>query len=150
MNKTIKGTVVKKYGANAIMLNLDGYGNNKMFSQYGGIDVPLEEGHLVEFEYTEKEKDGKIYNNIVAGTMKVVGMKPKDISSNYSQGSSAKTVNSESGSTPSSPDRDTLIVRQTAVKSACDIMIWSKELTPKENLDNILWLSAEFEKWVNR
>lgn len=145
MNKTIKGTVAKKYGDNAIMLNFGGYGNNKMFSQYGGIDVPLEEGSIVELEYTEKEKDGKIYNNIVPGTTKVVGMKPKDISSNYSQQSSSPAVDRDAQfRTP------TQLTRIDCLKAAVEyIVLVDKELRDISGV-HVTKIAEDFEKWVNR
>jgi len=66
----IKGTIKKMYGNNAITLEVNGV--NKIFSQYKGIDTPVSIGDVVEFDYNEREKEGKVYNNIVPRSVKVL------------------------------------------------------------------------------
>lgn len=136
--KTIKGTIMRLYGNNALSLSLGGYGNNKIFSQFGGLDVEVDEGDIVEFKYTEKQKDGKVYNNIVAGSVSVVNKGFKDVTHQYSQEGSQS-------STPFPLDTNTLIVRQNVLNRAIDLVNHGKiELDKWEEWAN------RFELWVNR
>lgn len=134
--KDYKGIVSMIWGNNAIAI---GDGDKRMsFSQYGGLDFPVDKGDEVEFKYNEKAKEGKIYNNIVAGSLKLIRKAPKDVTSQFE--------------TKQSNDRDVLIVRQSCLKSAVKLYkdIVHEGISPAGTKELVLGWAEEFEKWVFR
>src|SRR3990167_1227537 len=128
---TGKGIIGKMFMPNAFSLRGGG-----MFSLYGGLPIGLSEGANIEFKYKTKEKDGKVYNNIVDGSIVMAPSQDKVLPPSSS-----------------SPDRDALrqtwIVRQNCKDSAIDVV---KAFPLPETIDEakkkILELAEEFEKWV--
>lgn len=108
-----------------------------LFSLYGGIPTEFNTYDTVRFAYKKKEKDGRVYNNIVEGSMELVApapQLPKDITQDYSQ---------EYPAIPKMTDKDTLIVRQSCLKAAVEL----QQITSKEA---VVELAEYFEKWVFR
>lgn len=140
-HKTVQGTVVKRYGTNAVKINCGGYGKDMLLSQYGGIDTDVQEGQVIEMAYTEKVKDDKTYNNIVAGSIRVLSpFKPKDITNEYTQAEDLLLL-------PSSLNKDTLIVRQSCLKAAVEMVCHAEAYKTGVN---VLDLAKNFEEWVFR
>lgn len=128
-NLKASGIIKKLYMPNAFTLDAGG-----MYSLYGGLPEVLVEGMHVEFAYKQKEKDGKVYNNIIDGSLEWKHM-PKDVSKNYSQEPGLSSLKAL--------DKDTLIVRQSCLKAAIE---YGNDL-PKED---VIKLAEEFERWVFR
>ena len=132
MSEEVKDVIEKLYGDNAVKIK------GKIYSQYGGLDSDVREGDYVKFKFTTKEKDGKVYNNIIAGSLEII-QKPKQMTEQqYNQ--------SQEVIKPFPLDKDTLIVRQSCLKSAVEMV--TTHPTYKDT--NVLELAENFEKWVNR
>lgn len=129
---------IKKFLSDACIELVEG----GLYSLYGGIDLQFKEHDVVRFTFKKKDKDGKIYNNIVDGSMELVDS-PKDITEQYSQGSQVML--------PRHPDKDTLIVRQSCLKAAVEIIgKFAFEEGKKITSEEITNLAEEFESWVFR
>lgn len=124
------GAVSKK--GNSVMIGTAWY------SQRLPFEPMLSKGDNVSFDY---EMNGE-WNNIVSPID--VQFAPKDVTQNYSQ---APVLASLSGL-----DKDTLIVRQSCLKAAVELVSEKvkQEVDRNELAKAILITAEEFEKWVFR
>ena len=116
--------------------------DGKLYGSFRPFDYALKEGDYVKFKYKLTEGtgvwEGRSFNNIVEGSIEAVNM-PKDITGDYSQG-----VSVLSAKLPL--DKDTLIVRQSSLKSAIEYCAKKPELDTIE----VLKIAEQFENWVFR
>ena len=131
---TAKGTVKKIYGKNAMIID------GTTYSQYGGLDPMPSINDVVEFKFKTKEQDGKVYNNVISGSLAITAKSPKDVTESYSAGDA-------SSKNHFSPAREKSIIRQSCLKAAVEMVCHAKAY--QEGV-NVLELAENFEKWVNR
>lgn len=140
--------------------------NGTWYTQYRPIDEKIYIGSYVKFTYKTKVKDDRTFYNIVDGSL-VVQNVPRDITDQYSQEPQKikkETAQLSGYGTDSSvslkPDTNTMIVRQSCLKAAVEVINIAVGKQETKMIDGKLHaeiprkmvtsLAEEFEKWVMR
>ena len=122
------GVIDKIEGENRLKLK-----SGFLASEYGGFSVPVKYGDEVKFQYTTKEKLGRVYNNIVNGSLEILKSAPKDITPQYEK---------KNGSEWRTPKQ---IIRSECLKCAVEMVCGAEAYKTGVN---VLDLAGNFEKWV--